>query len=102
MSQQASDRIVQERSARPHIKGTRIDVLTLYEYVEGQGLHPTTVAERFDLDVADVYHALAYYYNHPEEMAELREQKDQAHEDFLDLVEDHRPPGVSPDSGTSE
>jgi len=51
MSQQASDRIVQERSSRPHIKGTRIDVLTLYEYVEGQGLHPTRVAERFDLDV---------------------------------------------------
>jgi hypothetical protein len=32
---------------------------------------PWTVADRYDLDVADVYFALAYYDEHPSEMASL-------------------------------
>ncbi|PSP78920.1 DUF433 domain-containing protein [Halobacteriales archaeon QS_1_68_20] len=65
----------------PRIDGTRIGVYHVHELVEGRGLNPGTVADRFDLDVADVYRALAYYHEHPGEMAEIdarREEREQA------------------------
>jgi uncharacterized protein (DUF433 family) len=65
----------------PRIDGTRIAVLFVYERVEGRGLEPQTVADRHDLDVADVYRALAYYHEHPSEMAALRAEREQTLED---------------------
>lgn len=52
----------------PHIAGSRITVRFIHERVEGAGLDPGAVADRHNLDLADVYHALAYYHDHPEEM----------------------------------
>jgi uncharacterized protein (DUF433 family) len=52
----------------PHIQGSRVTVQHIYERVEGRGLRPETVADRLNLDIADVYEALAYYHRHPEEM----------------------------------
>jgi uncharacterized protein (DUF433 family) len=96
--QPATDRIVQEKMSQPHIAGRRISVLHIYERVEGRGLNPQTVADRFDLDIADVYHALAYYHDHPEEMDTLREKRAEIHEEVRQEAEEHRPPGVSPPS----
>lgn len=59
----------------PRIDGRRIGVLQLYEEVEERGDSPHTVADRYDLDVATVYHALAYYHEHPREMGGVRERR---------------------------
>ena len=59
----------------PRIDGTRIGVYHVHELVEGRGLDPVTVADRYDLDVAAVYRALAYYHEHPGEMAEISERR---------------------------
>ena len=77
MSQQSA-RIVQEVHDEPHIEGSRITVRHVYERVHERGLRPETVAERYNLDIADVYHALAYYHEHPEEMREVERQRDEA------------------------
>jgi len=74
MSQQSA-RIVREVHDEPHIAGSRITVRHVYERVHGRGLRPETVAERHDLDIADVYHALAYYHDHPEEMQAVERQR---------------------------
>ena len=77
MSQQSA-RIVQEVHDEPHIEGSRITVRHAYERVHGRGLRPETVAERYNLDIADVYHALAYYHEHPERMREVERRRDEA------------------------
>ena len=77
MSQQSA-RIVQEVHDEPHIEGSRITVRHVYERVHGRGLRPETVAERHNLDIADVYHALAYYHENPEEMREVERRRDKA------------------------
>jgi hypothetical protein len=50
-------------------------VYFVHERVEGRGLEPQTVADRHDLDVADVYRALAYYHDHPDEMARIEQER---------------------------
>ncbi|WP_458190272.1 DUF433 domain-containing protein [Haladaptatus sp. NG-WS-4] len=72
---QRSARIVRELHDEPHIEGSRITVRYIKERVEGLGLNPQTIADRHDLDVADVYHALAYYYDHPKEMREVEQRR---------------------------
>jgi uncharacterized protein (DUF433 family) len=75
---QQSARIVQEVHDEPHIEGSRITVRHVYERVHERGLRPETVAERHALDIADVYHALAYYHDHPEEMRDVERQREEA------------------------
>ena len=77
MSQQSA-RIVQEVHDEPHIEGSRITVRHVYERVHGRGLRPETVAERYNLDIADVYHALAYYHEHPDQMREIERRREEA------------------------
>jgi uncharacterized protein (DUF433 family) len=36
------------------------------------------VAERYNLDIADVYEALAYYHSNPEEMWRVEERHERA------------------------
>ena len=59
----------------PHIEGSRITVRYIHARVEERGLRPETVADRHNLDLADVYAALAYYHNNPEEMREVEERR---------------------------
>jgi uncharacterized protein (DUF433 family) len=59
----------------PHIEGSRVSVRHIHARVEERGLRPETVAERLNLDVADVYEALAYYHRHPEEMRKIEERR---------------------------
>lgn len=89
-------RIVQELMPVPHIEGRRISVLTIHDRVEGRGLDPKTVADRHDLDVGDVYHALAYYHDNPDEMMDLREQREELVDEFREEVEENRPDHISP------
>ena len=62
----------------PHIEGSRITVWDVHVRVEERGLAPERVAERYNLDIADVYEALAYYHNRPEEMARVEKRHERA------------------------
>jgi len=70
----------------PHIRNRRITVSHIHALVENRGLDAQTVADRFDLSASDVYHALAYYHDHPEEMRTVeqrrRELQEAAQEDL--------------------
>ncbi len=57
----------------PHIEGSRITVRDVHARVEHRGLAPERVAERYDLDIADIYEALAYYHSSPEEMRRVED-----------------------------
>jgi uncharacterized protein (DUF433 family) len=72
----------------PHIEGRRITVQFIHERVEGRGLDPRTVADRHDLDIADVYRALTYYHDHPEEMREVERRRERAIADHEHLTTD--------------
>lgn len=76
MPAQRQQRIVDgELMSEPHVRGRRIAVLHIYDRVENRGLDPRTVADRLDLDMADVYSALLYYHENPATFASLAEQK---------------------------
>lgn len=62
----------------PRIENRRIGVLHIVARVIDKGEHPENVAADYDLDLAAVHHALAYYYEHPDEMQEWREKKHEA------------------------
>jgi uncharacterized protein (DUF433 family) len=79
----------------PHIAGRRISVRQVYALVEERGVDPETVADRYDLDMADVYHALAYYHDHPREMSAIETEREDAMEDFRESID--RPEGTEPD-----
>lgn len=72
----------------PHLEGRRITVRFLKEQVEDRELAPRTVADRHDLDVADVYRALTYYHDHPAEMREVERQRQAAIEEHEYLTTD--------------
>ena len=87
MSQHQSP-IVRELHDEPHIEGRRITVQFIQSRVEGRGLEPQTVADRHELDVADVYRALTYYHDHPEEMRTIERQRQDAIEEHDHLTTD--------------
>ncbi|MEF8843236.1 MAG: DUF433 domain-containing protein [Haloarculaceae archaeon] len=62
----------------PHIEGSRITVRDVRTRVEQRGVTPERVAERYNLDIADVYETLAYYHNNPEEMRRVGERHERA------------------------
>ena len=78
---QVAGRIVRELHDEPHLDGRRITVRFIKEQIEDRGLTPRTVADRHDLDVADVYRALTYYHDHPEEMRAVERQREAAIEE---------------------
>lgn len=96
MAERDSHRVARDLMDEPHIAGRRVSVRQLYLLVEERGVDPETVADRFDLDVADVYHALAYYPDHPREMSAVEAGRDAAFEDFRESIE--RPDGIDPDT----
>ena len=96
MSGGESRRIAHELMSEPHIRGRRVSVRQVYALVEERGESPEAVADRYDLDVADVYHALAYYHDHPREMRDVEDERDDAIADFRESID--RPEGVDPDA----
>lgn len=93
---QGAHRIVQDLMDEPHIAGRRVSVLQLYDAVEGTYRHPAEVANQLALDAADVYSALAYYYQHRDEMEAVRARRDELEETLTREIEQERPDGVSP------
>lgn len=59
----------------PRIDGRRIGVHHVAKRVIDAGEAPEQVAADFDLDIADVHRALAYYYDHPDEMRTVRAER---------------------------
>lgn len=96
MAESSTERISEDLMSEPHIGGRRISVLNIYDWVEERGLSPQSVADRFDLDLADVYAALTYYHENPAEMKSLREVRDTAFEWAQSRASEDRPPGVNP------
>ena len=96
MAEGESRRIARELMSGSHIRGRRISVRQVYALVEDRGEDPEAVADRYDLDVADVYHALAYYHDHPREMREAEREREDAIVDFHESID--RPEGVDPDA----
>lgn len=70
-----------ETHDEPHIEGSRVTVRDVYARVERRGLSPERVAERYHLDIADIYEALAYYHNNPEEMQQVEHRHERAGEE---------------------
>jgi uncharacterized protein (DUF433 family) len=64
----------------PHVRDRRITVSHIHALVEERGLDAQTVADRFALTASDVYHALAYYHDHPEEMRSVEKRRRELHE----------------------
>lgn len=62
----------------PHIEGSRITVRDVHARVEQRGLSPQRVAERYNLDLAEIYEALAYYHSNPEEMRRVEDRHERA------------------------
>jgi len=87
MSQMAR-RIVRELHDEPHLEGRRITVQFIRAQVEERGLDPRTVADRHDIDVADVYRALTYYHDNPEEMRAIERDRQLAAKDHAHLTTD--------------
>ena len=54
------------------------------------------VADRYDLDVADVYHALAYYHDHPREMNAVEADRGPTIEAIRESL--NRPDGIEPET----
>lgn len=62
----------------PHIEGSRVTVRDVHARVEQREIAPEQVAERYNLDIADVYEALAYYHSNPEEMRRIGKRHERA------------------------
>jgi len=62
----------------PRIDGTRVGVLHVYELAIAGGHPPADVADQLELSLGQVYSALAYYHEHPEEMREVRRDHEEA------------------------
>lgn len=96
MAERDTRRVARELMDEPHVAGRRISVRQVYTLVEECGVDPEAVADRFDLDLADVYHALAYYHDHPREMSDVEAEREAAMEAFRESIE--RPDGIEPDT----
>jgi len=62
----------------PRIEGSRIGVRHIAAKVVDGGNSPAYVADQFDIPLASVYEALAYYYDNIEQMRELERENDEA------------------------
>lgn len=62
------------RSGEPRVDGTRITVLDVKRRVMDGGEDPRAVADEYGLTMAQLFHALAFYYENRDEM-EARERE---------------------------
>ena len=64
----------------PHVRDRRITVSHIHALVEECDLDARTVTDRFNLTTSEVYHALSYYHDHPEEMRTVEERRRELYE----------------------
>lgn len=74
---QHARRIVTELMDEPHVAGHRVSVRRIRALVEERDQSAQSVAGQLDLDVADVYRALAYYHDHPAEMHDVERRRNE-------------------------
>ena len=96
MSEGESSQVSHELLGEPHVRGRRISVRQIHALVEDRAVDPETVADRYDLDVADVYYALAYYHDHQSEMQTVESERSSRRADVEADIE--RPAGITADS----
>ena len=96
MAERDTRRVDRELVGEPHVTGRRVSVRQVHALVEERGVDPGTVADRYDLDVADVYHVLAYYHDNPREMRDVVAEREAAMESVRESIE--RPDDVDPDA----
>lgn len=66
----------------PRIEGRRIGVHHVAKRVVDTGESPEQVAADYSLDIADVYRALVYYYDNPEEMRRVQAERQSVPDDL--------------------
>jgi len=66
----------------PRIEGRRIGVHHVAKRVIDAGESPERVAADYDLDIADVYRALVYYYDHADEMRRVQTERQTASDEL--------------------
>jgi len=76
--------IEQELMSEPHISGHRVSVRRVHAIVEERGSDPQAVADGLGVDVADVYRALTYYHDHPGEMHQVAQRREERIEQSCD------------------
>lgn len=81
----------------PRIDGRRIGVHHIAERVVDAGESPEQVAADYDLDIADVYRALVYYYDNPEEMRRVQTERRSVPDD-LQVIDGPEDLETSPES----
>ena len=69
---------------QPRIEGRRISVVQIVEWIQEEGMEPETVTTEFDLDLADVYRALTYYYDNVDELRTYRERRERRRRESAD------------------
>jgi uncharacterized protein (DUF433 family) len=79
---------------KPRIAGRRISVQHVVTWHEQMGWSADYIASEFDLSLADIYAALAYYYDHKEEL-DARKREDDA---FVEEMMRQNPSKISPKS----
>lgn len=62
------------RSGDPRVEDTRITIFDIKQRVIDNDEDPHVVAGEYDLSMAELFHALAYYYEHREDL-EARERE---------------------------
>jgi uncharacterized protein (DUF433 family) len=62
---------------RPRIAGRRIAVQNIAFWHEQQGMSVGEIAEEFDLTLSDIHAALAYYFDHREEIDARAKEDDE-------------------------
>ena len=67
---------------QPRSADTRVGVAHVYETVVTGDTSPAEAAATLDLSLGEVYEALAYYYNNPDEMARHRKRQETALDDI--------------------
>ena len=94
MGRPETRRVAHDLLDEPRVTGQRVSVRQIRRLVEERDRSPEWVAEEFDLDLAAVYDALAYYHDHPEEMADVVAERAERWEGITDEID--RPSGVDP------
>ena len=62
--------------SKPRIAGTRIRVMDIVVWYEKRGLSPDEIVDLFDgVTLADIHAALAYYFDHREEIETAFQQE---------------------------
>lgn len=61
---------------KARLDGRRVSVFQIGEMYTEAGNSPETIADQLGLSLAEVHAALAYYYEHPDEMETIRDRRE--------------------------